>query len=101
MALTTAHAIITLGDGADSRLDFLAESRAFRIAAHFASICRFAGITRESLRVIVGDKAGSRVTSGGPAPFSSPGTRDPGAGRWVVMAIRDSSRSSAKILPAP
>src|SRR5205823_801144 len=61
IALTTAHAIIALGEGAAFSFDFLAESRAFRITVHSASICRFAGITRESLRVIVGDNAGSQV----------------------------------------
>src|SRR5207249_7949228 len=69
MARTTAHAIITEGEGAFFPFFFLAVSRALRIASQRASICKLAGITWLSLRMIVGERAGAilvyeRVSSG-------------------------------------
>ena len=51
---------MTEGEGAFLPSLFLAASRALRIASQRASICRFAGTTRPSLRVIVAESAGSR-----------------------------------------
>ena len=51
---------MTEGEGAFFPSLFLAVSRALRMASQRASICRFAGTTRPSLRVIVGESAGSR-----------------------------------------
>src|SRR5690349_2295668 len=59
IARTTAHAIMTEGDGASLPFFFFAASRALRSESHRASIWRFAGITRESFRVMVGERAGS------------------------------------------
>src|SRR4051794_29087325 len=59
IARTTAHATITDGDAAFLPSFFFAFSRAERIASHLASICRFAGTTRLSLRTIVGERAGA------------------------------------------
>src|ERR1051326_3162323 len=59
IARTTDHAIITEGEGACFGLVSLAASRARRTASQRASICRFAEITWLSLRVIVGESAGS------------------------------------------
>src|SRR5205085_10641140 len=59
IARITAQAIITEGEGAFLPFFFLAASRVLRIASQRASICRLAGITRESFRVIVGERAGS------------------------------------------
>ena len=56
-----ARFIMTLGDGAESPEDFLADSRALRNASHRASSCKLAGITRDNFRVIVGESAGSRL----------------------------------------
>ena len=51
---------MTEGEGAFLPSLFFAASRASRIASQRASICRFAGTTRPSLRVIVAESAGSR-----------------------------------------
>src|SRR5436190_24177743 len=64
MARTTAHAIITEGEGACFPFFLLAASRAVRTASHRVSICKLAGITRQSLRVIVGESAGSIAVAG-------------------------------------
>src|SRR5205807_4842960 len=64
MARTTDHATITEGEGAPSGSFFFAASRASRIASQRASICKLAGMTRLSFRVIVGESAGSILVAG-------------------------------------
>jgi len=54
---------MTDGDGAFRPFFFFAASRALRIASQRASICRLAGMTRLSLRVMVGESAGSRLVA--------------------------------------
>src|SRR6266571_1850960 len=72
MARTTDHATITEGEGAPSGSFFFAVSRAPRIASQRASICRLAGMTRLSFRVIVGESAGSILVAG----IGDPGSAD-------------------------
>ena len=64
MARTTDQAIITEGEGAFSGSFFFAVPRATRIASQRASICKLAGMTRLSFRVIVGESAGSILVAG-------------------------------------
>ena len=73
IALTTAHATMTEGEGASLPSLFLAASRASRIASQRASICKLAGTTRPSLRVIVAESAGSREFVLFPPRSTSPG----------------------------
>src|SRR5438128_12680536 len=67
IARTTAHAIMTEGEGASLPFFLFAASRAFRIESQRASICKLAEITRLSLRVIVGESAGSMIVVAGVA----------------------------------
>src|SRR6476620_453195 len=103
MARTTAHAIITEGEGACSRSVFFSAWRASRIDSQRASIWRLAGITRFSLRVIVGESAGSITVAGGGlsavalAKAEEPGLviESSGAARpllmpWATEAVGDS-----------
>src|SRR5712692_8848791 len=61
IARATAHAIMREGEGAFLPFCLFATSRALRMESQRASICKFAGMTRLSLRVMVGESAGSRV----------------------------------------
>src|SRR5438045_9482215 len=89
MARTTAHAIMTDGDGAFRPFFFFAASRALRIASQRAPICRLAGMTRLSLRVTVGESAGSITVAG---------IADPGSFNAVSDAIRSRSPYSVPSL---
>src|SRR4029077_10226509 len=98
IARTTDHAIIKEGEGALFPFFCFAASRALRRESQRASICRFAGMTRLSLRVIVGESAGSRVV----AAVVGRGLVGDVSGPRPVTAVTDSLTitSPTKIVPS-
>ena len=81
---------MTDGEGAFGPFFFFAASRALRIASQRASICRLAGITRLSLRVMVGESAGSRVVA-------AVGGRGSGRGGSVLDLPRSATAATGSL----